>query len=85
MEKIFCIYRFLDIILTLNPKFELEYIEKAKEIDREFNMNVALTTERYGYQKGEAHILMNLLKVKFNEIPENYIDKINSADTSTLE
>jgi hypothetical protein len=85
MEKIFSVYRFLDIILTLNPKFELEYVRRAKEIDREFNMNLTLTAERHGYQQGEAHILVNQLKVKFAEVPEDYVKKINSADTSTLE
>lgn len=77
------------MILTLNHKYELAYIESAKEIDREFNMNLTLTAERHGYHKGlhngEARILMNQLKFKFNEIPDDYIEKINSADARTLE
>ncbi len=93
IEKSMNLYRFLDTILTLNQKFELEYIEKAKQIDQEFNMKLMSTIERYGYQQGEvhgyqqgeAHLLINQLKVKFNEIPEDYIDKINGADASTLE
>jgi len=72
-------------ILTLSQKFELEYIEKAKKVDQEFNMKLTLTAERYGYQQGEAHLLTKQLKVKFSEIPEDYIHKINGADASTLE
>ncbi len=71
----------MDIILTLTPKFELEYNKKAKEIDRRSEMSLVLTTERHA----EARFLMNLLKFKFNEIPDGYISKINDADTRTLE
>lgn len=80
-EKIYNVYRFLDIILTLTPKFELEYVKKAKEIDRRSEMSLVLTTERHA----EARFLMNQLKFKFNEIPKDYVSKVNNADSRTLE
>lgn len=83
-DKIVDLYRFLDLILTLNHKNELEYIKRAKEIDREFNMNLTLTAERHGFREGEASILIDQLKAKFNEVPEIVVTKINSADAITL-
>lgn len=99
-EKSLNMYRFLDTLLCLNPKFELEYAESAKKIDEEFNVSIMLTGERLGYQKGmqegieqgieqgiqygEAHMLLNQLKVKFNDLPESYVERINRADANTL-
>ena len=84
IEKIMEVYRFLDIILSLNSKLEVQYIEKAKQIDEEYRMNLTLTAERYGFQQGEAHLLMSQLQAKFKELPEPYLKKIKSADVETL-
>jgi flagellar biosynthesis/type III secretory pathway protein FliH len=96
MEKAMNVYRFLDILLSLNPKFEIQYIEKAKRIDEDFNMNLTLTAERYGFQQGkqegiqqgmqegEGTMLMYLLELKFKAIPDLYRHKIKQADTQTL-
>lgn len=92
VEKSMNMYRFLDTLLCLNPKFDVEYVETAKKIDEEFKMTYVSTAERVGYQKGieqgvqygEAHLLMNMLKVKFNDLPEAYVEKINCADANTL-
>lgn len=86
-------YQFLDTILSLSKQLEVQYIKQAKEIDQERNMNLTLTAERHGfeqgqvsgYQLGEAHILKNLLKLKFKEIPKEYLEKIDNADVNTLE
>lgn len=95
-EKSMNMYRFLDAILSLNPKFEVEYIEKAKEIDQEFHMQLTLTAERYGFrqgeqqgeqrgfQHGEAHILTSILRAKFKELPESYVQKINNSEPDIL-
>jgi hypothetical protein len=96
MEKAMNVYRFLDILLSLNPKFEIQYIEKAKQIDEDFNMNLTLTAERYGFQQGkqegmqqgmqegEGTMLMYLLERKFKAIPDLYRHKIKQVDTQTL-
>lgn len=53
VEKSMNLYRFLDTLLSLTPKFEVHYIQKAKQIDEEFKMNLTLTAERYGFQQGK--------------------------------
>lgn len=82
------VYRFLDSILNLNPKFEIQYCEMAKEIDEEFKMQYIVSAERYGIeqgkQQGEAHMLTNILKAKFKELPEVYIERIKDAKTDVL-
>jgi hypothetical protein len=92
MEKVMDVYRFLDILLSLNPKFEIQYIEKAKQIDEDFSMNLTLTAERYGFQQGkqegmqegEGTMLMYLLERKFKAVPDVYRYKVKQADTQTL-
>jgi len=92
ISKSMDMYRFLDTLLSLNPKFEVEYLEKAKQIDEEFQMNLTLTAERHGFQQGieqgmqqgEALLLTNILKARFKELPEAYTKKINSAAPDTL-
>jgi len=37
-----------------------------------------------GWQKGEAHLLLNMLKIKFNNLSEAHIEKVNCADVNTL-
>lgn len=85
IEKSMNLYRFLDTILTLSPKFELEYIEQVRSIDKEFNMELTLTAERYAFQRGEANVLINQLKAKFKEIPEEYLHKIEHADVTSID
>lgn len=81
-------YRFLDSILNLNPKFEVQYFEMAKKIDEEFQMQYIVSAERYGIeqgkQQGEAHMLTHILKAKFKELPEVYVEKIKDAKPDVL-
>ncbi len=39
---------------------------------------------REGRQEGQAHFLMNMLKAKFNDLSDAYLEKISRADTDTL-
>jgi hypothetical protein len=88
IEKSMNLYRFLDALLSLNPTFEVQYIQKAKQIDEDFKMNLTLTAERHGFQKGiqegEGTMLMYLLEHKFKTVPDVYLHKIKQADTHTL-
>jgi len=91
-------YKYLDTMLGLNPKYQVQYITEAKAIDEEFSMNMNFTTiaERHGFeegmqqgmqqgvQHGEAHLLTSILKVKFKELPDAYVKKISTADADTL-
>ncbi len=79
-KKVYFVYRFLDIILALIPKFELEYNNKSRNIDRKSNMSMVLAFER-----AEARFLIIQLKYKFPEISEDYVNKIYDADSYTLE
>jgi hypothetical protein len=92
LEKCMSMYKFLDAILGLNRNFEVEYIKRVKRIEEEYNMTFTLTAERHGYENGiqkgvhlgEAGLLMRLLEVKFNTLPETYVEKIKNADPNTL-
>ncbi len=91
LEKSMNMYKYLDTMLGLSPKYQIQYITEAKKIDEEFasmNMNFTTIAERHGFehgiQYGEADLLMSILKAKFKELPDAYVKKIDTADASTL-
>jgi len=47
-------------------------------------MTIAEQLIQQGIHQGEARLLATQLKVKFKELPESYMQKINSADLTTL-
>ncbi len=95
LEKSMNMYKYLDTMLGLNPKYQIQYIAEAKAIDQEFssmNMNFTTIAERHGFeegvqegvQRGEAQLLLAQLEAKFKVLPENYIEKIKGASTKIL-
>ncbi len=85
--------RFLEEVLVLNKSYTLEYINQVKQLEQEMKVSYTTTTEKMwlqqgicqGIQHGEAHLLTNLLRVKFKNIPQEYINRINNADANSLE
>jgi hypothetical protein len=92
-EKIKNMCIFLDNLLALKDELEVKYIEQVKQIEEDNQMNLTLAAERFafqdgvksGFQDGEAQILMKLLKVKFKNVPDEYISKIKEADLVKLD
>jgi Domain of unknown function (DUF4351) len=69
------------------PKVGLGFmISKEMTKNTEKTASTFITNiEKMWLQQGEAHLLLNQLKLKFNSIPEEYINKIKEADTNTLD
>lgn len=53
-EKSMNMYKYLDTMLGLSPKYQVQYIIEAKAIDQEFSMDMNFTTiaERHGFEEG---------------------------------
>lgn len=87
-EDVRNLWTFIDWVLALPLEFEVIYREQVQRIEEEFKMNYITSFERAGIEKGvqlgEGRVLMHLLEHKFKELPENYREKINSADQETL-
>ena len=87
-SQIKSLYVFLDAVLVLNEKLEVEYLNIVKQLEEANNMHITTTAERHGFkagkQEGEAEFLAMQIKAKFKEIPAEYQDQINKADTTTL-
>lgn len=87
-EKSMNMYKYLDTMLGLSPKYQVQYIIEAKAIDQEFAMNFTTIAEQHGFeegmQQGEAHLLLAQLQAKFKTLPESYIEKIRSANANIL-
>lgn len=64
---------------------EVQYNNVVQKIGKELNMKHMTPLERHFELCGSKKHLTNQIKIKFNEIPEDYINKINDADRDTLE
>ncbi|HEV2524432.1 MAG TPA: hypothetical protein VGU44_04820, partial [Gammaproteobacteria bacterium] len=57
-------------------------------IEEEFKMSYVSTAERVGIRKGkvigESEMLVSQLTVKFQTVPQKYLDRIKNAHTDAL-
>lgn len=82
------ILRFLDEILVLNQSLELEYNKRVHKLEEELKVSFITTSEKNWLNKGmvdgEKVILTKLLNKKFGSVPEQYLNKLNDANTDQL-
>ena len=86
------LFRFLDGILCLSVKLELEYKQKVKKLAEENSVQFLSNLEKEAMQQGMqqgmqeegALLLKSLLKEKFKETPSEYLQKIEKADVRML-
>jgi hypothetical protein len=82
---------FIDIYANLDDnerqRYELEYPDEAdimSSFSERFIEQGVERGERLGVRKGEATMLLSLLKLKFGDVPEPIRAKVNAADADTL-
>ncbi len=95
-EKIKQLYLFLDWLIHLPPKLEIEYTISVYQLEESKKMRYVSSIERIGIEKGklqgmsqgrqegEASLLIRQLTRKFGELPQNYRERIVHADAETL-
>lgn len=78
---------FIDIYAHLDDnereRYQREYPDEA-EIMSSFSERFIQQGEEIGVRKGEAKVLLNLLQLKFGEVPQAFIRRIDEADASAL-
>ncbi len=77
---------YMDSAQTADPTKLREMLEEGLVDSREGEVMATISsylTER-GEQKGVALMLMNMLKTRFSDLSDVYIEKINHADAATL-
>ena len=76
----------LNQVETADPEKLRETI--AVELSEPKEGKIMATLANYlreqGAKEGQAHFLMNILKAKFNDLSDTYLEKISSADTDAL-
>lgn len=83
---------FIDWVIALPKAYEEKFREEIDMLEEEMNVQYLNTFERHGFkigieqgvQKGEAAILLRLLRRKFKDIPDVYHQKLDQADAETL-
>lgn len=83
------LYKFLDGILVMSNVFDVQYNNEVKRLEKEeFKVSSLSNAERFGLEQGKilgaGSILQNLLEYKFENLPENYRSKIQTADEATI-
>ena len=96
-QDILELLRFIDWMLRLPEKLELQLRRDFTLIEEEQKMKYVTSWERFaeargielgearGEARGEAKTLLKLLKLKFGTVPEEAEEKINSADKVQLD
>lgn len=78
---------FIDIYAHLDDnereRYQREYPDKG-EIMSSFSERFIQQGEEIGVRKGEAKVLLNLLQLKFGEVPQAFIRRIDEANASAL-
>jgi hypothetical protein len=78
---------FIDIYAHLDDnereRYQREYPDEA-EIMSSFSERFIQQGEEIGVRKGEAKVLLNLLQLKFGEVPQAFIRRIDEANASAL-
>ncbi len=99
-EDIHTLLIFIDWVLALPEVFELRCREAIGILEEELHVDYIPSFERIaiqkgmqqgieqgmqqGMQQGESTLLLRLLQRKFNDVPDNYRQRIQSANTETL-
>lgn len=88
--------RFIDEVLALDEDHALQYEQLIKRLEKELNMGfITLSEKRWqqegiqkgrqeGKQEGESTALVILLRKKFHQIPNSYLQKIQAAKPEVL-
>ncbi|MBA3921149.1 MAG: DUF4351 domain-containing protein [Nostocaceae cyanobacterium] len=83
------LYRFIDWVMLLPERLELEFWRELKQFERERNMTYITSVERIGYergeQKGEQRLVLRQLQRRLGELPPEAIASVQSLNVTQLE
>ncbi len=83
-DDIMTLLTFLDWVFALPKQFELKCKGVIEILEEELHLDYVTSFERMGIEKGEGTMLLCFLEGKFKTVPDNYLKKINNADSETL-
>jgi hypothetical protein len=91
-EDVMALLTFLDWVFALSEQFELKCKEVIENLEEELHVDYVTSFERMGIEKGlqqgvqqgEGTMLLCFLEGKFKNIPDDYLQRINNADSDTL-
>lgn len=79
------LFRFIDWVFVLPEGMDKQFLDEVYRFEEEKKMTYVTTVERIGIQKGEINLLLQLLENRFGSLPDWVRDRVESADTGTLE
>ncbi|MGB3274662.1 MAG: DUF4351 domain-containing protein [Castellaniella sp.] len=92
-EQIGPLLRWVESVVRLPPELETEYLQVAKELEREHEMSYVTIAERHGLARGHAEglvkgkveTLLLLLQRRFGPMDTETTKRIQSAKPAKLE
>ena len=87
VETIRGVFDFVDWVMSLPQNEEALFLEEVRQIEEENKMPFMNCIEKVGYDKGIKKMresVLEILKKRFGEIPNNVTDKVNSTFDETV-
>jgi len=87
-QTILDIFNFIDWVMNLPEEIEQAFEKEIEAFEKEKNMPYVTQIERRGEKRGEkrgeSRLLRRLLENRFGDIPEQYRERLEQADSETL-
>jgi len=87
-KELIDLYRFLDWIMTLPEGLEIDFKTEVTKQEASRNMRYVTNIERFGIQEGALKTnrknTIEVLEIRFNNIPEYLREKINSLNNVSI-
>ena len=82
---IIALFRFIDWVIALPKGIDDEFSTELQQFEKELKVRYVTSIERIGIKKGEANILLRLMKKKFGDLSNELESRITDADSEQLE
>lgn len=84
-QRIIDLFAVIDWMMRLPAFLARQLHLDIHEIEEQTHMRYVTTIERFGIEQGESRLLRTLLEYRFGILPTWVTNKLNNADTQTLE
>ncbi|MEA5553012.1 hypothetical protein VB713_18875 [Anabaena cylindrica UHCC 0172] len=83
-KEIADLYKVIDLMMALSEELQSGFEERLANYQEEIKMPLLTNIERRAIERTQKQDIIKLLQVRFGNIPENLVEKINQVDDTSL-
>ncbi|AFZ60506.1 Rpn family recombination-promoting nuclease/putative transposase [Anabaena cylindrica FACHB-243] len=83
-KEIADLYKVIDLMMALSEELQSSFEERLANYQEEIKMPLLTNIERRAIERTQKQDIIKLLQVRFGNIPENLVEKINQVDDTSL-